>query len=156
MERKAGIRFNMENYVAIDMDSMTLTEVTPEETKTYEIGGADIEKKRLYTNPDTSVQMTADTLFVESEIEGYQYLVFVVTDIAGTYEVEEWCEIAPLKEHSGQFVISMPISDGLWARKIYRSSGNVKPSVNVYKIGATTENRDACIVKFVDAVKGVK
>lgn len=158
MERKAGIRFSQTDYVALDMESMTLTEVKDGESKDYSIGegGGGIEIKSLYINPDTTIEMPTDAMFNESEIEGYQYLRFIVTNTSGSYEVEEWCEIEPLKNHGGQFVVSMPMSGDLYVRKIYRSSGAVRPSAGVFKIGATTENRNACIIKSVDCVKGVK
>lgn len=133
---KAGIRFSRDSYVLVDAE-----------------GGASIERKELYVNPDTSIEMTGDTLFMESEIEGYDFLAFVVTDTTGSFEVEEWCEIEPLKAHDGQFVISMPNSGPLYCRKVYRSAGAVKPSVAVYDIGKTTGDKNFCIIKSVDAVK---
>lgn len=139
-------------------DAITLDATKDGVTTEYDVtggGGGGIERKPLYTNPDTSQQMSGDTLFEEAEIEGYQYLCFTVTDTSGSYEVEEWCEIAPLKTHGGQFIVSMIISGTLYGRKIYRSSGNVKASTAVYELGKTTENRDACIIKTVEAVKGV-
>lgn len=117
--------------------------------------GSGVERKSLYTNPDISVEMTTDTLFNESEILDYQYLVFTVTDTINSFEVEEWCEIAPLKEHSGQFAISIPVDNELWVRKVYRSGGAVKPSASVYALGKTTQDKTKCIIKSVDAVKGV-
>ena len=95
-------------------------------------------------------------MFQESELEGYQYLCFTVTDIFGSYEVEEWCEIAPLKAQGGQFVISYLSSGTLWYRKVYRSSGAIKPSVGVFEVGTTREDRYMCIIKSVDAVRGVE
>lgn len=155
MKRKAGVRFTQEDYIEVNMDDMKITEVTPEGSTDYAIGGG-LEYKTLYTNPDTSVQMTTDALFQESEILGYDYLIFTVTDTSNSFEVKEWCEIEPLKAHSGQFVISMPLSNALWCRKVYRSKGAVTPSAGVYDIGKTTENRDACIIKSVECVKGVQ
>lgn len=154
MERKAGVRFTQDDYIQVDMDNMKITEVTPEGSIDYAIGGG-LEYKTLYTNPDTSVQMTTDALFQEADILGYDYLIFTVTDTSNSFEVKEWCEIEPLKAHNGQFVISMPLSNALWCRKVYRSSGAIKPSAAVYDIGKTTENRDVCIIKSVECVKGV-
>lgn len=131
---KAGIRFSNESYVLAE-------------------AGGGVERKRLYTNEDTTQQMSTDVLFAESEILDYDYLAFLVTNTEGTIEVEEWCEIAPLHDASGQFVISNPIAGGLYARKIYRSGGNVKPSASVYEIGTTTQDKNQCIIKSVDAVK---
>lgn len=122
----------------------------------YSLGSGGVERKRLYTNPDISVEMTTDTLFNESEILEYQYLVFTVTDTSNSFEVEEWCEIAPLKQRSGQFAISMPVDNELWVRKVYRSSGNVKPSAAAYALGKTTQDKSKCIIKTVECVKGVK
>lgn len=155
-ENKAGIRFTRDHYAFIDLDPAvrTLTETVGDDTTVYELKGG-IERKRLYTNPNTSVEMVEETLFAESEIEGYQFLAFVLTSVTGEYEVEEWCEIGPLKSHGGQFIVSMPISGGLFGRKVYRTAGNVKPSVKVYELGKTTENREVCIIKSVDAIKGV-
>lgn len=146
-------------YVEIDadmenFDNSTIKAEIDGEEKDYTLGGG-VERKLLYTNPDTTSQMTDVTMFQESEIEGYQYLCFTVTDTSGSFEVEEWCEIEPLKNHSGQFIISMPIGSKLYGRKVYRSNGAVKPSVGVYEIGKTTENRDACIIKTIECVKGV-
>ena len=154
-ENKAGIRFTPEHYAFIDLDPAvrTVTETVGDETTVYTLNSG-IERKRLYTNPDTSVEMVEETLFLESEIEGYQFLAFVLTTTTGDYEVEEWCEIEPLKTHGGQFIVSMPLG-GLFGRKVYRTSGLVKPSVKVYELGKTTENRALCIIKSVDAVKGV-
>ena len=101
---KAGIRFSRDSYVLVDAE-----------------GGTGVERKELYVNPDISIEMTGDTLFQESEIGGYDFLAFTVTDTSGSFEVEEWCEIAPLKSHGGQFVISMPTSGALYCRKVYRS-----------------------------------
>ena len=156
MERKAGIRFSQTDYVALDMEAMTLTEVKNGTTTEYEIGGSTIEKKLLYTNPDTSIEMTGDTLFSESEILDYQYLIFTVTDTSNSFEVEEWCEIAPLHYHNGQFAVSLPANNELWVRKIYRSSGAVKPSAGVYAVGKTTQDKSACIIKKVECVRGVE
>lgn len=163
MIKNAGIRFNKETYIEIgadleDMSKSTIKTVVDGTETNYNLegGGGRIEKKSLYVNPHPSVEMSTDTMFDESEIEGYQYLLFVVTDTSGSFEVEEWCEIAPLKTHGGQFIVSMPISGTLYGRKVYRSSGAVKPSAGVYEIGKTTENRNACIIKSVDAVKGVE
>lgn len=157
-ENKAGIRFTPEHYVFIDLDPAvrTVTETVGDETKVYTLN--EVERKRLFTNPDISIEMVDEVLFAESEIEGYQYLAFVLTTTSGDYEVEEWCEIEPLKNHGGKFVVSMPGTGGvgdIFCRKIYRSSGEVKPSVKVYELGKTTENREYCIIKSVDAIKGV-
>lgn len=133
---KAGIRFSRESYVLVDA-----------------AGGGGIERKRIYNNPDTTQQMTADTLFPESVILDYDYLAFTVTNTDGSIEVEEWCEIEPLHDAQGQFVVSNPVSDGLYVRKIYRSGGNVKPSTSVFNIGTTTQDKNQCIIKSVDAVK---
>lgn len=152
-ENKAGIRFTPSHYVEVNLDpsARTVTEEVDGVKTVYEIGKS--EKKLLYTNPDISVVMTGDQLFLESEIEGYKYLSFTVTDTSNSFEVEELCEIAPLKSHSGQFVVSQPLDGELWYRKVYRSSGKVLPSTKVYKVGATTENKNACIIKNVYAVK---
>lgn len=134
---KAGIRFSRESYVLVDA-----------------AGGGGIERKRIYNNPDTTQQMTTDTLFSESEILDYDFLAFKVTNTEGSIEVEEWCEIEPLHHAGGQFVISNPVvGGGLYVRKIYRSSGNVKPSASVFDIGTTTQDKNQCIIKSVDAVK---
>ena len=133
---KAGIRFSQDSYVTVDA-----------------AGGGGIERKLLFTNPDITQEMTNTSLFEEAEIEGYDYLAFTVTNTSGSWEVEEWCEIEPLKSNSGQFIISMPVNGNPYGRKIYRTSGTVKASTNVYKLGATTEDRSACIVKKVEAVK---
>ena len=159
--KTAGIRFSMTEYyeIGVEDSSITLTGEIDGITTEYDVTGGssgDIERKRLYTNTNTTVEMSTDTLFNESEIEGYHYLAFVVTDTSGSYEVEEWCEIEPLKTHGGQFIVSMPISGTLYGRKIYRSSGAVKPSAGVYELGKTTENRNACIIKSVDCVKVVE
>ncbi len=132
---KAGIRFSNESYVFVDAQS------------------GEIERKRLYDNPDTTQQMTTDTLFAESEILDYDFLAFMVTNTEGSIEVEEWCEIAPLHDVGGQFVISNPVSGALYVRKVYKTGGNVKPSTGVYNIGTTTEDRNQCIIKSVDAIK---
>ena len=153
---KAGIRFSQTEYFEVGYDGTNITLSSDiNGTKTdYDIGGGGgIERKSLYINPDPTQEMSTDTMFQESEIEGYDFLAFLVTDTSGSYEVEEWCEIAPLKAHGGQFIISMPTSGTLYGRKIYRSSGAVKASIGVYEIGKTVENRAACIVKSVDAVK---
>ena len=134
---KAGIRFSNDSYVLVDASG----------------GGGGIERKRLYDNPDTTQEQGGVNLFEETEIEEYDYLAFTITNTANSWEVEEWCEIAPLKTHSGQFIVSMPVEGVLYGRKIYRSSGIVKTSINVYKLGATTEDRSCCIVKSVDAIK---
>lgn len=154
MLKQAGFRFSPDYYITLDMDNMTLTKEEEGQETEYIIGEG-IETKLLYTNPNTTTEMTTETMFLESEIEGYQYLVFTITDTTGAYEVKEWCEIEPLKRQSGQFAISMPINGGLYVRKVYRSNGNVKPSAGVYSIGTTTEDRTACIIKTVEAVKGV-
>lgn len=151
-ENKAGIRFTPTHYVEVNLDPniRTVTEEVDGVKTTYTLGG---EKKLLYTNPDITTEMTGDQLFLESEIEGYKYLSFTVTDTSNSFEVEELCEIAPLKALAGQFVISQPLDGELWYRKVYRSTGKVLPSTKVYKVGATTENRNACIIKTVYAVK---
>ena len=153
LKRIAGIRFNSEDYIEVNMDDSKLTEITPEGTTEYSISGGSGNRKLLYTNPNPSAQMSTDTMFMESELEGYTFIEFVVTNTTNEYEVKELCEIAPLKAHSGQFVISLPTSNSLWVRKIYRSSGAVKPSAGVYDIGKTTEDRNQCIVKEAYAVK---
>lgn len=161
MTKEAIIFFgNDEHYdLKVAGDAITL-DVDKDGTHTsYDVtggGGGGIESKTLYTNPDISQRMSGDTiLFAESEIEGYEFLVFTITTTSGDFEVREWCEIAPLKSHSGQFIVSIPIGSTLYGRKVYRTSGNVKPSVGVYELGKTTENRDACIIKTVECVKGV-
>lgn len=160
MIKEGGLRFSGKEHYSIFIDEENNISMVAEVdgvTTEYDVsGGAKPERKLLYTNPDTTVQMTTDTLFQESEIAGYEYLIFTVTSTGGDYEVEEWCEIEPLKAHNGQFVISMPANNALWARKVYRSSGAVKPSAAVYNLGTTTENRDYCIIKKVECVKGVK
>ena len=154
----AGIRFNPDTYVEIgaDLDDFSNSTVTSDidgvVTK-YSLGGGTPERKRLYTNPDTSIQQGSVTLFNTSEDEGYKYLIFTITNTAGDYDVEEWCELEPLKAHAGQFVVSYPINNKLLCRKIYRTQGTVKTSVNVYNLGTTEEDRNGCIVKYVDAVK---
>ena len=160
MKKSAHIFFGHEEHYELmisEEQDIQLTADVDGAVTVYDVtGGTKPERKLLYTNPDTSAQMTTDAMFQESEILGYEYLIFTVTSTSGDYEVEEWCEIEPLKAHSGQFVISMPANSALWARKVYRSSGAVKPSVNVYSLGTTTENRDYCIIKKVECVKGVK
>ena len=136
MVKKAGVRF----------DSKTYVEVTPE-------GGGGVERKTLWENPNTTVEMTGITMFEESALEGYTHISFIVTDTTGSYEVEELCEIAPLKTHGGQFVVSMPISNALYCRKIYRSAGAVKVSTAVYDLGKTTGDKAYCIIKKAEAVK---
>ena len=131
---KAGIRFSNDSYVTVDAENAP-------------------KRKLLFENPDTSQEMSGITLFNESELEGYDYISFIVTSTSGDYEVEELCEIAPLKAHSGQFVVSMPITDALYCRKIYRSAGAVKVSTAVYDLGKTTGNKAYCIIKKVEAVK---
>lgn len=133
---KAGIRFSRDSYVTVDAS-----------------GSGGVERKRLWDNPDTTQEMTNTSMFQESEIEGYDFLAFTLTTTGGSWTVEELCEIEPLKERGGQFIVSMPVDGNLYGRKIYRTSGTVKASTNVYKLGATTENRSSCIVKSVDAVK---
>ena len=132
---KAGIRFSRESYVLVDAS------------------GGTIERKRLWDNPNPNVEMTDVDMFNESELEGYDYIAFTITSTNSDYDVEEWCEIAPLKAHGGQFVISYPITNTLYCRKIYRSSGVVRPSTWVYDIGKTTGDKNYCIIKSVDAVK---
>lgn len=132
---KAGIRFSNKDYVLIDGS------------------GGGIERKSLYINEDPTQEQGGINLFEESELEGYDFIAFTLTTTDNSWEVEEWCEIAPLKNHGGQFIVSMPVGGNLYGRKIYRSNGIVKTSVNVYKLGATTEDRSACIVKSADAVK---
>lgn len=154
--QKLAFRMSPSEYYSVNIDGENITMETEINgvKKDYDVtGGPQIERKNLYVNPNPTAQQTTDTLFMETEIEGFDYLAFMVTNITNDYEVEEWCEIEPLKAHGGQFVISMPISGGLYARKIYRSAGSVKPSASVYELGKTTENRDLCIIKSVDAVK---
>ena len=136
MVKKAGVRF----------DSKTYVEVTPE-------GGGDVERKTLWENPNPTAEMSGITMFNESELEGYTHISFNVTDVTGSYEVEELCEIAPLKAHGGQFVVSMPTSEHLYCRKIYRSAGNVKVSTAVYDLGKTAGDKNYCIIKKAEAVK---
>lgn len=131
---KAGIRFSKDSYVLVDAESES-------------------KRKLLFENPDTSQEMTGITLFEESELDGYDYISFVVTSTSGNYEVEELCEIEPLKAHGGQFVVSMPTSDHLYCRKIYRSAGAVKVSTAVYDLGKTTGDKAYCIIKKAEAVK---
>ena len=153
MDKICKIRWNKEDFSEVNMTTKKLRDIEGGVETTYDIGGGGGSRKLLYTNPDPSAQMTTDAMFNESEIEGYTYLEFTVTNTAGDYDVKELCVIAPLKAHSGQFVISYPISNGLWVRKIYRSAGAIKPSAGVYDIGKTTEDRSQCIVKEVYAVK---
>ena len=153
---KAGVRFSQKAYFEIGYDGENITLSSDiNGTKTdYDIGGGGgIERKSLYVNPDTSQEMGSVSLFEESEIEGYDFLAFTLTTTSGAWEVEEWCEIAPLKVHSGQFIVSMPSGGNPYGRKIFRSSGVVKTSQNVYKLGDTIEDKSLCIVKSVDAVK---
>lgn len=131
---KAGIRFSKDSYVIVDAE-----------------GGA--KRKLLWKNPDTSQEMQGITLFQESELEGYTHISFAVTDTSGSYVVEELCEIEPLKTHGGQFVVSMPTAEHLYCRKIYRSMGAVKVSTAVYDLGKTTQDKNYCIIKKVEAVK---
>lgn len=158
---RAGFRFNRDTYAEIDanLEDFSQSKITATvdgvETEYSLGGGGGVEKKLLYTNPDPTSQMTTDTMFMESEIEGYQYLCFTVTDTTDSFEVEEWCEIEPLKARGGQFIVSLPTNGTLYGRKVYRSNGAVKPSAGVYEIGKTTENRNACIIKTVECVKGV-
>ena len=155
--KKAGIRFNPKAYVEINanLDDFSTSTVEAEidgKKTSYTLGGATPERKRLYTNPDTSAKQGSITLFNTSEDEGYTYLIFTVTNTAGDYDVEEWCEIQPLREHAGQFVISYPINNKLLCRKIYRTQGTVKTSAKVYNLGTTEEDDTACIVKYVEAI----
>lgn len=131
---KAGIRFSKDSYVLVDAESGS-------------------KRKLLFENPDISQEMSGITLFEETELEGYDYISFIVTSTSGGYEVEELCEIEPLKAHGGQFVVSMPISNALYCRKIYRSSGAVKVSTAVYDLGKTTGDKAYCIIKKAEAVK---
>ena len=153
----AGIRFNPETYVEIganlnDFSNSTVTSDINGVVTEYTLSGTTPERKRLYTNPDTSMQQGSITLFNTTEDEGYSYLIFTVTNTAGDYDVEEWCELQPLREHSGQFVISYPINNKLLCRKIYRTQGTVKTSAKVYNLGTTEEDNSACIVKYVEAI----
>lgn len=153
---KAAWRLSRSVYAEIDANLESFGESTIKavvdgvETE-YSLGSG--ERKLLYTNPDTSIEMSGDTLFNESEILGYQYLIFTVTDTTGSFEVEEWCEIAPLHDHSGQFAISLPMNNELWVRKVYRNSGAVKPSTSVYAIGKTTQDKSMCIITKVECAK---
>lgn len=149
--KQAGIYFNNKDYIEINMETKTLTEIANGETIEYRINNGG--RKLLYENPDTTIQMTSVVMFNESELEGYDYIEFTVTDTSGAFEVKELCEIAPLKEHSGQFVISFPNNNNLFVRKIYRTNGTVKPSTSVYELGKTTEDKTQCIVKCAYAVR---
>ena len=160
MKKSACIFFGHEEHYELminEEQEIQLTADVDGVVTEYDVtgGGGGVERKLLYTNPDPTAQMTDDTLFMETEIEGYDFLAFTVTTTTGNFEVEEWCEIEPLKALSGQFIISIPAGGYLYARKIYRSGGAVKPSVSVYEIGKTTGDRNMCIVKKVEAVKGV-
>ena len=153
---RAGIRFTEDKFCEIEMgEDIKLTTIINGEVTEYDVtgGGGGIERKRLYDNPDITVEMTGNTMFQETEIEGYTYLSFIVTSTDGSVEVEELCEIEPLKALSGQFVISLPANGTLYYRKVYRSSGAVKPSTSVYEVGKTTGDKNYCIIKSVDAVK---
>ena len=132
----AGIRFTNDNYKMVSSD-----------------GGGQVERKRLYTNPDTTVEMTGDAIFNVPDSDGYTHLSFIVTSTDGAFEVEEICELAPLKTNDGQFAISIPIAGVIYCRKVYRTAGTVKPSVNVYELGKTTGDRNYCIIKSVEAIK---
>ena len=154
---KTGYRFTQEDYVEIDYNNNAPENSNVEMEKngvktTYNLGGATPERKRLYTNPNTSLEQGSVTLFNTTEDEGYTYLIFTVTNTSGDYDVEEWCELQPLKEHAGQFVVSYPIHNKLLCRKIYRTQGTVKTSGKVYNLGTTEEDNTACIVKYVDAI----
>lgn len=152
MDKICKIRWNREDFSEVNMTTKKLRDIEGGVETTYDIGGGS-GRKLLYTNPDPTAQMSTDAMFNASELEGYTFIEFIVTNTAGEYEVKELCEIAPLKAHSGQFVISLPVSNALWVRKIYRSSGAIKPSTGVYEIGKTTEDRNQCIVKEAYAVK---
>ena len=131
---KAGIRFSNDSYVLVDAENVT-------------------KRKLLFENPDITQEMAGISLFEESELEGYDYISFIITSTSGDYEVEEVCEIEPLKAHGGQFVVSMPAGGALYCRKIYRSSGSVKVSTAVYDLGKTTGDKAYCIIKKAEAVK---
>ena len=152
MDKICKIRWNKEDFSEVNMTTKKLRDIEGGVETTYDIGGGS-GRKLLNTIPDPTAQMSTDAMFNVSELEGYTFIEFIVTNTAGAYEVKELCGIAPLKAHSGQFVISYPISNELWVRKIYRSSGAVKPSIGVYEIGKTTEDRNQCIIKEAYAVK---
>lgn len=152
MDKICKIRWNKEDFSEVNMTTKKLRDIEGGVETTYDIGGGS-GRKLLYTNPDPTAQMSTDAMFNESELEGYAFIEFIVTNTTGAYEVKELCEIAPLKARNGQFVISLPVSNNLWVRKIYRSSGAIKPSTGVYEIGKTTEDRNQCIVKEAYAVK---
>ena len=57
---KAGIRFSNDSYVLVDAESVT-------------------KRKLLFENPDISQEMTGITLFYETELEGYDFISFIVT-----------------------------------------------------------------------------
>ena len=80
VEKKAGIRFTQDDYITLDMDAMTLTEVKDGESTEYSIGRG-VEKKLLYTNPDTTIEMTGADMFAESDLEGYDYIKIEVKEI---------------------------------------------------------------------------
>ena len=153
MDKICKIRWDRNNFSEVNMTTKKLRDIADGVETTYDIKGGGENRKLLYTNPDPTAQMSTEAMFNESDLDGYTYIEFVVTNTAAQYEVKELCEIEPLKGHGGQFVISYPTSSGLWVRKIYRSSGGVKPGVGVYDIGKTTEDRTQCIVKEAYAVK---
>lgn len=156
MKKIAGVLMEQEHYyeVGVEDENITLKTVIDGNETEYEVsGGGGVERKNLYVNPDTSAEMTGDTLFLEEDIIGYDYLAFTITTTSGAYDVEEWCEIEPLRANAGQFAVSIPIDGVLFCRKVYRSGGAVKPSTAVYEIGKTTGDRANCIIASVDAVK---
>lgn len=146
----ACIRFSPKKYVELELgEELKITTVIDGVKEEYN----GINRKNIWENPDITQQMASETLCAEDDIIEYDYLCFVVTDTSNSLEVEQWVEIAPMKETYGQFILSFNTDNKLYGRKVYRTAGNIKNSTAVYELGATTQNKDVCIIKSVDVVK---
>lgn len=110
----------------------------------------------LYENSNPTQEMASETLFTLEELNtlGISEVEFVVSDTDGiTTSFQRFNTEMLSSGNQGAIILTGGSSDNLHGRKIYRTSGVVKNSVNVYKLGATTEDRTQSIILNVYGYK---
>ena len=77
MNKKAGIRFNPEYYVDVNMDDMMLKVETPEGVTEYPLeGGGSYTEELLWENPDASVDF-ASSIINTNNISQYDFIKII-------------------------------------------------------------------------------
>lgn len=152
--KKAGFRLDRNTYAELSVgdEIKLITDINGVKTE-YDVTGGGWEETLLWENEDPTAAMVVTDLTTITEAKKYDYIKFIVTNTSG---VNEDIQIFSTNTFTAAELGNSAISfhDGSdYVRKIYRSSGKIKCSDKVYKLGDSTQDATQCIIVSVYGIK---